>query len=296
MQPVPLGAPTYGAHARGVKRQRASKNGSCYAWLSPEQNWGDKFLWLRRKSGRRIGRAFSCFICCTEWPTHLLPKFLPIYHSMSCGWNYKISSPRASGVGEPQLLTLDGRNRARVIAESIARPCVRSRPGKPNQRKGKNGKFMSCAHSCDFWCFSLGKQARFTLNFCSRMTLWKVHELTLRAKKAHKLFFYINFLCRPSSPGSGKSHPWTNTSVRGNYRRTFRTIGPYEFPQEKVWTNDWSIWISPEIRMDQWCSKLSESFSLDRYWSIECSSLGIVPGTNWVCPRDKPGEIRASSV
>ena len=38
-----------------------------------------------------------------------------------------------------------------------------------------------------------------------------------------------------------KSHPWTNTSVGGNCRRTFRTIGPCEFPQEKVWTNDWSI-------------------------------------------------------
>ena len=40
---------------------------------------------------------------------------------------------------------------------------------------------------------------------------------------------------------AGKSHPWTNTSVGGNFRRTFRTIGPYEFPREKVWTNDWSI-------------------------------------------------------
>ena len=40
---------------------------------------------------------------------------------------------------------------------------------------------------------------------------------------------------------AGKGHPWTNTSVEGNFRRTFRTIGPYEFPQEKVWTNDWSI-------------------------------------------------------
>ena len=36
-------------------------------------------------------------------------------------------------------------------------------------------------------------------------------------------------------------HPWTNTSVGGNFRKTFRTIDPYEFPQEKVWTNDWSI-------------------------------------------------------
>ena len=38
---------------------------------------------------------------------------------------------------------------------------------------------------------------------------------------------------------AGKSHPWTNTSVGGNFGRTFRTIGPYEFPQEKVWTYDW---------------------------------------------------------
>ena len=28
-----------------------------------------------------------------------------------------------------------------------------------------------------------------------------------------------------------------NTSVGGNFRRTFGTIGPYECPQEKVWTN-----------------------------------------------------------
>ena len=54
----------------------------------------------------------------------------------------------------------------------------RSRPGKPNQRKGQNEKFMNFAHFCEFWCFSLGKQARFILNFCSGMPLRKVHELT----------------------------------------------------------------------------------------------------------------------
>ena len=54
---------------------------------------------------------------------------------------------------------------------------IRSRPGKPNQRKGQNKKFMNFAHFCEFWCFSLGKQARFTLNFCSGMPLRKVHEL-----------------------------------------------------------------------------------------------------------------------
>ena len=59
----------------------------------------------------------------------------------------------------------------------IRHASVRSCPGKPNQRKGQNEKFMNLAHSCEFWCFSLGKQARFTLNFCSGIPLWKVHEL-----------------------------------------------------------------------------------------------------------------------
>ena len=54
----------------------------------------------------------------------------------------------------------------------------RSRPGKPNQKKAQNEKFINFAHFCEFWCFSLGKQARFTLNFCSGMPLREVHELT----------------------------------------------------------------------------------------------------------------------
>ena len=40
---------------------------------------------------------------------------------------------------------------------------------------------------------------------------------------------------------TGKSHLWTNAIAGENFRRTFRTVGPYDFPQEKVWTNDWSI-------------------------------------------------------
>ena len=55
---------------------------------------------------------------------------------------------------------------------------IRSRPGKPNQKKAQNEKFMNFAHFCEFWCFSVGKQARFTLNFCSGMPLREVHELT----------------------------------------------------------------------------------------------------------------------
>ena len=68
--------------------------------------------------------------------------------------------------------------------------------------------------------------------------------------------------------------PWTNISLGGNFRKNFQDhwsirispgkrygpmIGPYEF--------------SPETGMDQWRSKFSESFTLDRYWSIERSSL-----------------------
>ena len=110
-----------------------------------------------------------------------------------------------------------------------------------------------------------------------------------------KKFGLKNSHCTSAGPfcwefKAGKSHPWTNTSVGGNFRRTFRTIGPYEFPQEKVWTNDWSIPFSPEIRMDQWRSKFSESFSLDRYWSIECSSLlkhWLTSRPNGVTDREK---------
>ena len=52
---------------------------------------------------------------------------------------------------------------------------IRSRPGKPNQRKGQKQKFINF---CEFWYFSLGKQAWFALNFCSGMPPGKVHELT----------------------------------------------------------------------------------------------------------------------
>ena len=57
---------------------------------------------------------------------------------------------------------------------------IRSRPGKPNQRKGQNEKFMNFAHfSCEFWCFFLRKTSTIHIsNFCSGMPLRKVHELT----------------------------------------------------------------------------------------------------------------------
>ena len=39
-------------------------------------------------------------------------------------------------------------------------------------------EFRPCPFFCEFWCFPLGKHARFTLNFCSGMPLRRVHELT----------------------------------------------------------------------------------------------------------------------
>ena len=58
---------------------------------------------------------------------------------------------------------------------------VRSRPGKPNQRKGPKRKVHTnfALFLCGFWCCSLGKQAQFTnSNFCSGIPLRNVHELT----------------------------------------------------------------------------------------------------------------------
>ena len=52
----------------------------------------------------------------------------------------------------------------------------------PRQTKPKKGPKRKVHEFrpffCEFWCFSLGKQARFTLNFCSGTPLRKVHELT----------------------------------------------------------------------------------------------------------------------
>ena len=65
---------------------------------------------------------------------------------------------------------------------------------------------MNFAHFCEFWCFSLGKQARFTLNFCSGMPLRKVHELT---------FFWFGL------PG-----PLLKTGCRGKCRKSASGSAP----------------------------------------------------------------------
>ena len=68
--------------------------------------------------------------------------------------------------------------------------------------------------------------------------------------------FAVSLLARPytlrSDPfGAGKSHQWTNTSLRGNFDELSASlvhtnlaeykaegaIGPYEFPLKLIWTN-----------------------------------------------------------
>ena len=60
---------------------------------------------------------------------------------------------------------------------------------------------MNFAHFCEFWCFSLGKQARFTLNCCSGMPLRKVHELAFVwfGLPGPLLIFFGNPHCPPSN-------------------------------------------------------------------------------------------------
>ena len=96
--------------------------------------------------------------------------------SIDLDWDQTPSCPRHILVGSPRDPRGHHffRNHYILNSETI----IRSRPSKPNQRKGQNEKFMNFAHFCEFWCFSLRKQARFTLNFCSGMPLRKVHEVT----------------------------------------------------------------------------------------------------------------------
>ena len=76
------------------------------------------------------------------------------------------SSKNGSVVGTRIALTSGGPNKSGVALVN------------QTKERAKNEKFINFAHFCEFWCFSFGKQARFTLNFCSGMPPRKVHKLT----------------------------------------------------------------------------------------------------------------------
>ena len=73
-------------------------------------------------------------------------------------------------------------------------------------------------------------------------------------------------------PPSGKSHPWNNASLMGNFWGGHWSI---RISQKTRQNGHWSLRISPELHMDQWLPNLSESSGLHRYQSIECSSLTL---------------------
>ena len=85
-------------------------------------------------------------------------------HAAPCGTNVSESTP---------IVRFESQHNERKAYEDQFLPLSQESPQqtKPKKRKGQNEKFMSFAHFCEFWCFSLGEQARFTLNFCSGMPL-----------------------------------------------------------------------------------------------------------------------------
>ena len=77
---------------------------------------------------------------------------------------------------------------------------------------------------------------------------------------------------------AGKSHPWTNTSVGGNFQRTLSAIGPSESRGEIIWTNRWSIPFPGEIRMDRWAQsslKVSPYTVLVHGWLFPAFREGV---------------------
>ena len=92
------------------------KSANRYAWHAPERNCGDNFFdraksWAKnwaKNWAKFSGHFRASFTVKNDPAAKILPKFLPIYHSMSChgscDWNLKISSPRASGAWGAQLI------------------------------------------------------------------------------------------------------------------------------------------------------------------------------------------------
>ena len=136
----------------------------------------------------------------------------------------------------------------RIIFSRVTRIEVfrRSRPGKPNQRKGKRKVRMNVAHF--LWIL---KQARFTLNYCSGMPLWKVHEPTF-------LWFGL--------PGPLLTFP----SFLG---QCFRGEGYWE----KLWTFLETLGCSP-----LWlCIAKNPAITIDRGQHLHCQSHWRCPHSHW---------------
>ena len=73
----------------------SSKWYKMYTWHSPERIHGNKLLSLEQKNWA----AFSCLICCAEWPTKMPPKIPPACHVAK---NQNCISASFWGLGGPR--------------------------------------------------------------------------------------------------------------------------------------------------------------------------------------------------
>ena len=109
------------------------------------------------------------------------------------------------------------RNRWLSRGKKLELKGVRSRPGKPNQRKGQNEKFMNFAHFCEFWCCSLGKQAR-----CK-----------------NRGFFYI-YRCSCGIPREQALLRKSKTSRKSPEKWTFLSLAFYNAPRKHININNFA--------------------------------------------------------
>ena len=121
------------------------------------------------------------------------------------------------------------------------------------------------------WTFGWNgfKESSCPLRFGTWITVFWAHNLSVELGSSQ---IWARQICHWEGPSMDQYH------CRGKLQKNFQDhwsirISPgksmdqwlvhYEFPPKLVGTN-------AEISMDQWRSRFSESFSLDRHWSIEC--------------------------
>ena len=174
---------------------------------------------------------------------------------------------------------------------------------KPNQREGQNEKFMNFAHFCEFWCLSLGKQARFTFNFCSGMPQWKVHELTylwfglpgpLLNKPNSEMFSKLWDCLSTSSTGPDRNPDWgiwgwgwgytfdpLRRSCRwANFNWLVSVGGHISFLKHGSWSSD-SAFVVLRFALRDWRPLVRHSFHLRNGVRESKSWPGLLNGSDW---------------
>ena len=113
-------------------------------------------------------RGFTCpdiFLVPRQYPG---PE--PCFNFWRRGWVFCVQSHTQIKLHGVRILP--------VLVSAFSAFSSQESPRQTKPKKGKNEKFMNFALFCELWCFSLGKQARFTLNFVPECPCEKVHEPT----------------------------------------------------------------------------------------------------------------------